>query len=192
MVPSLETARLWLRPLSLADVDAIQRLFPQWEIVRYLNAIVPWPFPADGVLAHVRDSALPAMERGDQWHWTLRHKSAPEALIGRIHLARGGDNNRGFWIVPEQQGHGLMTEAVVAVNDYWFDVLGFPVLRAPKAIANAASRRISEKTGMRMVKVFENDYVSGRLPTEMWEITAEEWRAIRERFRPPTTVPPTE
>jgi hypothetical protein len=26
-----------------------------------------------------------------------------------------------------------MTEAVVAVNDYWFDVLGFTVLRAPKS-----------------------------------------------------------
>lgn len=59
---------------------------------------------------------------------------------------------------------------------YWFDTLGFPVLRAPKAIANAASRRISEKTGMRVVEVKESDYVSGRLPTEVWEITAEEWR----------------
>ena len=38
-----------------------------------------------------------------------------------------------------------MTEAVIAVNDYWFDVLGFAVLRAPKAVLNVASRRISEK-----------------------------------------------
>lgn len=185
MVPALETPRLILRPLELADAPEIQRLFPQWEIVRYLNAVVPWPFPEDGVLTHLRDSALPAMERGDHWHWTLRLKSAPEQLIGRIHLARGGDNNRGFWLLPEYCGQGLMTEAVVAVNDYWFDVLGFPVLRAPKAIANAASRRISEKTGMRMVATFDNDYVSGRLPSELWEITAEEWRAVRERFRPP-------
>jgi [ribosomal protein S5]-alanine N-acetyltransferase len=69
-----------------------------------------------------------------------------------------------------------MTEAVAAVNDYWFDVLGFKVLRAPKAIANIASRRISEKTGMHVIATLERDYVSGRLPTEIWEITAEEWR----------------
>ena len=24
----------------------VQRLFPQWEVVKYLNAVVPWPFPA--------------------------------------------------------------------------------------------------------------------------------------------------
>ena len=72
-----------------------------------------------------------------------------------------------------------MTEAVIAVNDYWFDVLGFPVLRAPKAIANVASRRISEKTGMRMIDAEERNLVSGRLESEIWEITAEEWRAFR-------------
>ncbi len=182
MVPTLETPRLILRPLELADADSIQRIFPQWEIVRYLNAIVPWPFPEGAALGHIRDSALPAMAQGDAWHWTLRLKSAPEELIGRIHLARGEDNNRGFWLIPSLQGQGLMTEAVIAANDFWFDVLGFPVLRAPKACANLASRRISEKTGMRLVGVTESDYVCGRLPGEMWEITAEEWHAVKERF----------
>ena len=76
----------------------------------------------------------------------------------------------------------MMTEAVVAVNDYWFDVLGFPVLRAPKAIANIASRRISEKTGMRVIATYERDYVCGRLMAEIWEITAEEWRVKRLDF----------
>jgi [ribosomal protein S5]-alanine N-acetyltransferase len=51
------------------------------------------------------------------------------------------------------------------------------VLRAPKAIANEGSRRISEKQGMRIVSTGESDYVCGRLPSEIWEITAEEWRA---------------
>ena len=30
---------------------------------------------------------------------------------------------------------------------------------------------------MRVVETKEGDYVSGRLLTEVWEITAEEWRA---------------
>ena len=72
-----------------------------------------------------------------------------------------------------------MTEAVVAANDFWFDVLGFPILRVPKAVANAASRRISEKTGMRVVATEERDFVCGRLPAEIWEITADEWHAFR-------------
>src|SRR5215475_11325436 len=54
-----------------------------------------------------------------------------------------------------------------------------PVLRVAKAIANTASRRISEKQGMRVVGVEDRDYVCGRLPAEIWEITADEWRARR-------------
>jgi RimJ/RimL family protein N-acetyltransferase len=181
MTPALETPRIFLQPLTLEDAEPIQRLFPQWEIVRYLNAIVPWPFPEGAALAHIRDHALPAMERGEAWHWTLRPRQEPEQLIGRIHLSRGEFNNRGFWMDPEWQGLGLMTEAVVAVTDYWFDVLGFPVLRAPKAIENVASRRISQKTGMRPVSVIEQDCVCGRMPGELWEVTAEEWHAFRWR-----------
>jgi [ribosomal protein S5]-alanine N-acetyltransferase len=46
-----------------------------------------------------------------------------------------------------------------------------------KALENEASRRISQKQGMRVVASVERDYVCGRLPAEIWEITAEEWRA---------------
>lgn len=79
-----------------------------------------------------------------------------------------------------------MTEAVEAVTDYWFETLKFPVLRVPKAVPNIASRRISEKQGMRIVAIEARDYVSGRFPTEIWEITAEEWRARRSKPQPST------
>jgi hypothetical protein len=39
-----------------------------------------------------------------------------------------------------------------------------------------ASRRVSEKQGMRVVATEERDDVSGRMLTEIWEITAEEWK----------------
>jgi RimJ/RimL family protein N-acetyltransferase len=55
------------------------------------------------------------------------------------------------------------------------------VLRVPKAIANTASRRISEKAGMRVIGTEERDFVSGRLAAEIWEITAAEWNARRAR-----------
>jgi uncharacterized cupin superfamily protein len=56
-------------------------------------------------------------------------------------------------------------------------------MRAPKAVVNTASRRISENNGMRVVAVEERDYVGGRFPTEIWETTAAEWRAHRGRKR---------
>lgn len=182
MTAELETERLLLRPLQLNDAEQTQLLFPQWEIVRFLNAVVPWPYPSDGALTYYRDIALPAVERGEQWHWTIRLKAAPQQIIGAIGLIRGESNNRGFWLAPPWQGRGLMTEAVIAVNDYWFDVLGFAVLRAPRAVANIASRRVAEKTGMRLIATGEGHFVGGRLSQEIWEITAEEWRTIGKQF----------
>ena len=184
MTPELQTDRFLLRPLELADAEQVQRLFPHWEIVKFLKNRVPWPFPDDGALAYYRDVALPAIERGEEWHWTLRQRESPEQLIGSITLRRDDQLNRGFWLGLPWHGRGLMTEAVVALNDYWFDVLGFPVLRTQKAVVNVASRRISESTGMRVVAKEESDYVSGRFPTEIWEITAQEWREKRKHLRP--------
>jgi RimJ/RimL family protein N-acetyltransferase len=174
----LETPRLILRPLSLADAEQVQRIFPHWEVVRYLTG-VPWPYPADGALTYYRDFALPAMEQEEEWHWTLRLKSAPEEVIGQMSLMRQENNNRGFWLGLPWQRRGYMSEAVEVATDYWFNTLGFPVVRAPKAISNTASRRISEKSGMRIVAMEERDYVAGRLMAEIWEITAEEWRLRR-------------
>ena len=180
MIPVLETPRLILKPLELSDAEDAQELFPKWEIVRYLASRVPWPFPPDGVRRFYEEDALPAMARFDAWHWSLRFRTDPSTLIGCISLERGDSDNRGFWLGLPYQGQRLMTEACDAVTDFWFDVLGFPVLRVPKAVGNAPSRRISERQGMRLVWTGEREFVGGRMDAEIWEITAEEWRKRRE------------
>jgi [ribosomal protein S5]-alanine N-acetyltransferase len=177
MIPTLETPRLFLRPLELADAPQIQLVFPQWEIVRHLNVRVPWPYPPDGALTFLRDVSLPAIARGEAWIWTIRPKSDPSRLIGIIDFRKHEIDNRGFWLDPAFHRQGLMTEAANAATDFWFEVLQFPVLRTSKAANNIASRRVSEKQGMRMIGTTERDYVAGRLLTERWEITAVEWRA---------------
>jgi len=181
VITPLETPRLWLRPLTLRDAAQIQERFPHWEIVHLMSAAIPWPYPPDGALTWCRDVALPQMACGDAWHWTVRLKDEPDQVIGVISLMRRGDNNRGFWIGLQWQRRGLATEAAEAVTDFWFDVLKFPVLRVPKAVANRASRRISEKLHMRVVATEERDHVSGRGLDEIWEITADEWHG-RPRF----------
>jgi [ribosomal protein S5]-alanine N-acetyltransferase len=157
-----------LRPLALADADQAQILFPHWDVVKHLHSRIPWPYPPDGARQFYEQVELPAIARGEHWTWSIRLKSDPNQ-----------DENRGFWLGLPWHGRGLMTEASDAVTDFWFSTLKCPVLRVPKAIANTASRRISEKQGMRVIATVERDYVSGRLPAEIWEITAEEWRKRR-------------
>lgn len=176
MIPEGQTERLLLRPIALADAEQIQQIFPHWEIVRYLQTRVPWPYPAGGARQYIEQIALPAMARGEAWNWTLRLRSHPEQIAGNLELRSSRANHRGFWMGLSWQGQGLITEACAWANDFWFETLGFPLLRVSKAAANLASRRISEKFGMRRVGVEEKEYVCGRLPTEIWEMTAEEWR----------------
>jgi RimJ/RimL family protein N-acetyltransferase len=177
MIPVLETKRLYLKPLEFADAESIQLTFPQWEIVKYLTAKIPWPYPEGEAKRFLQEIALPAMARGEEWQWSIRPKTQPSLLIGIMHLMNNPDENRGFWLAPEWRGQGLMTEACEVATDYWFNVLQKPVLRAPKAIANAPSRRISERSGMRLIREEEREYLAGRFKAEVWEITADEWRA---------------
>jgi [ribosomal protein S5]-alanine N-acetyltransferase len=184
VTPALETRRLLLRPLTLEDAPAIQAHFPRWEIVRHLAAVVPWPYPSDGALTFIRDLALPAMARGEAWHWSLRLREAPGQLVGVANLQRGDRENRGIWVGLPWQGCGIAGEALRELERFWFEELGFPVLRSRKAVANTASRLLSVSGGMRVIEVGEAEFVSGRLPEERWELTAEAWRTLRGPERP--------
>ena len=125
--PILETERLRLLPLVSADAEQIQRIFPRWEIVRYLIASVPWPYPEGAAQHYVDNVALAASRAGEGWFWTLRRKEDERELMGVICLMNTPDNNRGFWLAPEWQGQGYMRK----VLDLAFaegDRLGVPVI----------------------------------------------------------------
>ncbi len=175
MMTTLTTPRLILKPLDIKDADAIQEKFPHWDIVKYLVTRIPWPYPDNGALNFLNEVALPSMKRGEHWYWTLRPKIKPKNVIGVINLMEGEEENRGFWLDVAWQGKGLMTEASEAVTDYWFLTLGKPRLRVTKASNNFASKRISERNGMKIIATKGKEYLCGWSIEETWEITREEW-----------------
>jgi [ribosomal protein S5]-alanine N-acetyltransferase len=178
--PVLETERLVLRPLRLADVPATQRHFPRWEIVRWLNAIVPWPYPSNGVESYYR-IAMEQRARGERFYWAICLKETPDELIGVMELRPddGSRDQRGFWIATEYQGRGLITEAADRVTEYAFEALGWPHLWLTNAQANIASRRVKEKQGAQLIETVERCYVSGVGPGEIWLLTRDAWRNRR-------------
>jgi len=171
--------RLLLKPLVAEDAQQIQKLYPRREIVRYMVASVPWPYPENGAENYVNNVALPDMAKGIAWFWTIRKREIPDKVMGLICFYDEEDNNRGFWLAPEYQGQGFMREASIAATDYCFNVLNKPVMRASKAAVNSRSQRISVSSGMRLIKTVKKEYVSGLLDSELWEITRDEWNARR-------------
>jgi hypothetical protein len=63
LIPSLETEGMWARPRRLEDAEQV--VFPQWEIVKHLGAVVPWLYRPDGALQFYRDVAIPQIERAE-------------------------------------------------------------------------------------------------------------------------------
>ena len=122
--PVFETERLILRPLEIGDAPAIQRRFPKWEVVRWLHAGIPWPYPEDGALTHTKVSEA-LREKGERFYWSLFLKGGPDETIGRIDLWPGveGRDMRGFWLDSDYWGRGLMTEAADRVTAYAFEEL---------------------------------------------------------------------
>ena len=48
-VPGFKTKRLILKPLSLDDIPSYETHFIDYEVIRHLSAVVPWPYPRNGV-----------------------------------------------------------------------------------------------------------------------------------------------
>ena len=86
-------------------------------------------------------------------------------LVGDVGLHPPDDEEGvveiGYTIAPECQGRGYATEAVRALVAYSLDVLGARLVRAWADEDNAASIRVAEKAGLRVVERIEEPYEDG-------------------------------
>jgi 8-oxo-dGTP diphosphatase len=142
----LETARLILRPLSLADAPAIERYASDWEVARHTSHI-PHPYPAgaaaEWLVTRRDDPDKPPL-------WGIERRDGE--LIGCIELRPESEppgGSVGYWIGKPFWGSGYAGEALAAVVDYAFDELGLPRVEASARPENRASIRVQEKLGFR-------------------------------------------
>jgi RimJ/RimL family protein N-acetyltransferase len=178
----LESERLVLRPIQAEDAPVIQRRFPHWDVVKHLNARVPWPYPADGAAANMVET-LSEMARGEKFQWAITLKDGDGELIGRISLWPDDGKSRemrGFWLSQAYWGRGIMTEAAERVTAYAFLELGWPRLWLRSGVENAGSHRIKEKQGARVVDRVPAAFVSGAGETTVWLLTREDWLMHKE------------
>lgn len=180
-VPVFETRRLILRELRLSDAPSYERHFVDYEVISQLSSAVPWPYPVGGVKDYLSQN-LPKQGL-NRWDWAICLKENPEEVIGSVGLWRPGTpEHRGFWLGKKFWGQGLMTEAVVPVNDYAFDVLGFEKLIFSNAVGNLRSRRVKEKTGAKLIGTRPAGFVNpSYTEAETWELSKEDWSSFKAR-----------
>ncbi|TWW09534.1 hypothetical protein E3A20_13400 [Planctomyces bekefii] len=181
-IPTFETNRLLLVPVSLDDVASYQKHFVNYDVNRHLSAQVPWPYPPNGVADFFKNVLLPPQGK-DRWSWGIRPKDEPSEVIGCVDLWRHGTpENRGFWLGKKYWGSGYMTESVAPIMDYAFENLGFEKLLFANAVGNVRSRRIKEKTGARLLEIKPAAFVDPQYTHhEIWELTKSDWDVFRKK-----------
>ena len=180
--PTLETKRLILKQPTIEDAPAIQTHFNNWNIIKNLLDTVPWPYPDDGAHTFLKDSILPRVASGDALLWALRLKEKPNNPIGLIEFRKNPidrDDNRGFWLAEPYWKQGFMTEAVSRVNDYIFEELNIQRIVICNFEGNEGSRRVKQKTGAKFISICEKPHHEGKIKSEIWELTAENWKKFK-------------
>jgi len=179
-IPTFKTKRLILKEIDLKDAPSYQRNFVDYEVIRNLSAVVPWPYPENGIIDFIITEILPNQGK-DRWMWGIFLKENPMELIGVVDLWRKGrPENRGFWLGCRFWGKGYMTEAVAPVMDFAFSQLGFDKLVFSNASGNIGSRRIKEKTGAKFLRTEPAKFVDPKFTErEVWELTKVAWNAFR-------------
>lgn len=181
-IPTFHTPRLTLREIVKTDTIAYEKYFIDYNVIRTLTWLVPWPYPEGGVLEHLENQVFPKQGK-DKWVWAITLKENPAELIGVVDLWREGKpENRGFWLGHKFWGKGYMTESVKPVMDYAFDQLGFEKLIFTNAVGNSRSRRVKEKTGATFIGTAPAKFVDPALTEhEIYELTKTDWAIFKSK-----------
>lgn len=147
----LETQRLILRRFEIEDADD---MYNNWasdpEVTRYLT----WPVHSSvEVTRSLLTEWVSLYENGGYFSWAMEYKETGE-VIGNISVVRLNEATEaadmGYCMSRVYWGQGLMPEALMAVIDYLFDVVGLNRIAACHDVNNLKSGRVMDKAGMKL------------------------------------------
>jgi RimJ/RimL family protein N-acetyltransferase len=180
--PILRTRRLLLRPFTLADAPAAQRLAGAREVAA-TTAAIPHPYE-DGMAEAWINSHPTALVDETNVVYAMTDAQTGR-LLGAIGLRCDMEHSRaelGYWLGHPYWGNGYTTEAAAEMLRYAFAVLGLRRVLARHFAINPASGRVMQKIGMTQEGIMRQHFVKWGQPVDVvfYGILADEWRA-RER-----------
>lgn len=177
-LPSLETARLRLRPCRQDDIDVLHQIWTDPGVRKYV-----WDDQIIGrqQAAEVVETSMAQFQQQGDGIWVMM-PSQQETRIGFC----------GFWLfhqpaqlellyglVPTHWNTGLATEATRALLRFGFEERGFTTITASTDAPNTASIRVMEKIGMR----FHKRELSNGLDTIYYTIARKAFRWSGEPYQ---------
>jgi [ribosomal protein S5]-alanine N-acetyltransferase len=177
MQPTLQTARLILRPFHLSDAPVVQHLAGAPEVAATtLN--VPHPYQ-DGmaeawIKSHEKDFAA---RRQAVFAVAWRESNEFCGCIGLGIDERHRHAELGYWIGVPFWGYGICTEAAREILRFAFEELDLHRVYASHMTNNPASGRVMQKIGMMHEGCLREHYFKdGRfVTTEQYGILKSDW-----------------
>ncbi|WP_211748655.1 GNAT family N-acetyltransferase [Paenibacillus sp. Marseille-Q4541] len=143
--PNIETERLFIRELTLDDIEAVYRHFSYPEVTEFMDIDVCKNIEEvrEIIAFHINDSGC---------RYGLFNKENNE-LIGTCGFHCWSTENQeskaeiGFDLSPQYWGKGLMQEALLKVIRIGFDSMRLHYIEAITEIKNVPSQKLLKKIG---------------------------------------------
>ena len=162
--PELKTERLLLRKLARTDANEMFFLRSDENVLRYLGKE---PAKTISEAEQFINAVNKNVDGNDSILWGITFLGAPATIIGTICLWNFKPENYrseiGYVLHPDHWRKGIMKEAINAVVDYGFSVLGMHSIEALLSPENIASTAVLESTGfIKEGHLRENFYFKGK------------------------------
>ena len=147
----LETERLFLRALTMGDLDDLFTLYHSPDVRKYYSEGIPSYEETKQELEWMINTCYAKYGFG---MWATIHKTTGK-FIGRCGLTpmdiEGHEEIEvGYMLAKEYWGQGLATEAAKAILEYGFDQMGLARLICVVNPDNQASSKVALKIGMNL------------------------------------------
>ena len=158
--PTIETERLILRQLDIADAADLYVVRTHPIVLRYTNMAVHQN--AADTEAFI-EQILANEANGKAIMWAIALKSDPDLIIGTIcywNIEPENDKAEiGYILHPDHHRKGLMNEALARVITYGFDTMKLHSIIADLDPANIATVKLLEKNGFTLETHFEKNFL---------------------------------
>jgi RimJ/RimL family protein N-acetyltransferase len=176
--PTLETARLILRPPILADLEPWTEFSADPVCTRFVGGL-----QSRSQTWRILNTMIGSWLTEGFAMWSVIEKDSGR-WVGRMGPWRPADwptAEVGWGLAREAQGKGYATEAAVVAVDFAFDSLGWDRVDHCIDVGNSSSQGVARRLGARpyrsgklMPEPYKNDEI------EIWGQTRDEWRVNRQ------------
>ena len=154
----IETLRLIIRPLKLADSDRVNSICSDERVSKY-TANIPHPYSLDIAKSFI-EYTLESAQNKQSYEYAICLKEDVDTVIGCIGIMHIDSKSKraelGYWVDPTHWGKGIATEASKAMIRFAFDYLKLHSVYARHCTLNPASGKVMSKCGMIHVGKFRD------------------------------------